>query len=470
MRRNRLTFALMLGAFAAVLNETLLNIAYPDLTVRFGLPMSVIQWLTSAYMLTIGVLMPLTAFLQQWFAARTIYFAAAGMLLAGTLLCAAAPSFPLLLAGRIVQAAGTGVLLPLTVSTLLHLYRPEERGRAMGLFGLVVMTAPAIGPVLSGLIVDALSWRWLFAAVAPFALLAMSVACRHMKNTAAVTKPKADIPSILLSTLGFGGIVYGCSRAADSPWTAPETVLPLALGAAAVVLFVRRQTWLEAPVLEVRAFGTALFALAAGFMFIVMMTLIGTMILLPLYMQHVLGMTAFAAGLAMMPGGIANGLLSLAAGRLLDRFGPAVTVVPGLALLAAGMWRFGELDGSASAGDVIALHVMVLAGIACILIPAETTGLNALPPGLHPHGAAILGTIQQVAGAVGTAVYVTIMTGHARQAAPPHGTAEALAAGVQGAFDAAFLAVALALLPGLWIGLAGTRRRRAAEASRRSGA
>jgi len=391
MKRTRLTIALMIGAFAAVLNETLLNIAYPELTLHFGAPMSVIQWLTSAYMLTIGVLMPLTAFAQQWFTTRAVYFAATGVFLAGTLVCAAAPNFPLLLAGRITQAAGAGVLLPLTVGTLLHLYRPEERGRAMGLFGLAVMTAPTVGPVLSGLITDALSWRWLFAAVAPIVILAMSVAARHLENTSAVTKPKTDLLSVLLSTLGFGGIVYGCSRAADSAWTAPEAGWPIAVGVAAVALFVLRQTRLETPILEVRAFGTPRFAVAAGFIFIVMMTLLGTMILLPLYMQHVLGMSAFAAGLAMMPGGIANGLLSVASGRLLDRFGPAAPMIPGLALLAAGMWRFGALDGASSTWDVIALHVMVLAGIACLMIPAETTGLNALPPALYPHGAAILG-------------------------------------------------------------------------------
>jgi len=468
MKRTRLTIALMIGAFAAVLNETLLNIAYPELTVRFDAPMSTIQWLTSGYMLTIGVLMPLTAFLQERFAARTVYFAASGLFLAGTLLCAAAPDFPLLLAGRLTQAAGTGVLLPFTVSTLLRLYRPEERGRAMGLFGLAVMTAPAVGPVLSGLITDALSWRWLFALVAPFAALAMSVTARHLENSAAAAKPNADILSILLSTIGFGGVVYGCSRAADGGWTAPEAGLPLAAGAAALVLFAWRQARLETPILEVRAFRTPLFALAAGFMFIVMMTLLGTMILLPLYMQHVLGMSAFAAGLAMMPGGIANGLLSAASGRLLDRFGPAAPMIPGLALLAAGMWRSGALDGASSAWDVIALHVMVLAGIACLMVPAETAGLNALPPALHPHGAAILGTIQQLAGAVGTAVYVTLMTGHAKRAAA-EGTAEALAAGVQGAYGAAFLAVIAALLPGLWICLGGHRRRRPAVGTSRQG-
>ncbi|WP_373876519.1 MDR family MFS transporter [Paenibacillus spongiae] len=454
IKRGPIVAALIIGAFVAILNETLLNIAFPDLMKEFGIGPSTIQWLSTVYMLVIGILVPVTALLQQWFTTRQMFLSAMILFLAGTVICAAAPSFELLLVGRIVQALGTGLMLPVMMNTILVIYPPENRGAAMGMIGLVIMFGPAIGPTLSGFIIDHLSWRWLFILVIPLAIFSILFASMFLRNVTDLTKPKVDILSIVLSSIGFGGIVYGFSKAGEGSWSDPAVVWTLVAGGIGLILFIIRQLIVREPILDLRAFKYPMFSIVTVLLLVLMMTLFSTMILLPLFLQTALLMTAFKAGLTLMPGGVVNGIMAPISGKLFDKFGPRVLIIPGLVLVLISIFFFKDISVETTAGYVVTLHIVLMIGISMVMMPAQTTGLNQLPRHLYPHGTAILNTLQQVAGAIGTALFISIMSSGTKNyfASNPQATeAEGLVAGLQDAFLIAFLVGIIALVIGLFI-------------------
>jgi DHA2 family lincomycin resistance protein-like MFS transporter len=458
MKRGPIMFALIIGMFVAALNETLMGNALPELMKSFGVSAATGQWLSTAYMLVVGVLVPVTAILQQWFTTRQLFLSAMSLFFAGTVTSAVSPEFGVLLVGRIIQAIGTGMLLPLVMNVIMTIYPPEKRGGAMGMLGLVVMFAPAIGPTISGLIVDGLSWRWLFYLVIPFALLSIAIGAVVLKNVAEVTRPRVDLLSIVLSTIGFGGIVYGFSRAGEHGWSEPEVLWTIAAGGVSLLLFVWRQLLLKQPVMDLRAFRYPTFALVAVLLFVLMMTFFSSAIMLPMFMQGVLMVTAFKSGLILLPGGIVNGLMAPVSGKLFDKFGPRVLVIPGLAVVVLSLWQFTRFDEATSSGFLIAVHIALMVGVALVMMPAQTAGLNQLPSHLHPHGTAILNTLQQVSGAIGTALYISIMSGGQKQylsgANDPQAPAEivkGLAAGINNAFWFGVIIALVALILGLFL-------------------
>lgn len=451
-------FALIIGMFVAALNETLMGNALPELMKSFGVSAATGQWLSTAYMLVVGVLVPVTAILQQWFTTRQIFLSAMSLFFVGTVTSAVSPEFGVLLVGRIIQAIGTGMLLPLVMNVIMTIYPPEKRGGAMGMLGLVVMFAPAIGPTISGLIVDGLSWRWLFYLVIPFALLSIIIGAAVLKNVSEVTKPRVDLLSIVLSTIGFGGIVYGFSSAGEHGWSEPEVIWTIAAGGVSLLLFVWRQLLLKQPVMDLRAFRYPTFALVAVLLFVLMMTFFSSAIMLPMFMQGVLMVTAFKSGLILLPGGIVNGFMAPISGKLFDKFGPRVLVIPGLAVVVVSLWQFTRFDEATSTGFLVAVHIALMIGIALVMMPAQTAGLNQLPSHLHPHGTAILNTLQQVSGAIGTALYISIMSGGQKQylsgASDPQAPAEivkGLAAGINNAFWFGVIIALVALVLGLFL-------------------
>ncbi|RAV19578.1 MFS transporter [Paenibacillus contaminans] len=466
IRRGPIVAALIIGAFVSILNETLLNIAFPELMKEFGVTAVTIQWLSTSYMLVIGILVPVTALLQQWFTTRQMFLSAMSIFLTGSVICAAAPWFGMLLIGRIVQALGTGLMLPVLMTTILVIFPPEKRGGAMGLIGLVIMSAPAVGPTLSGVIVDSLSWRWLFYLVIPLAAFSIVFAGIYLRNVSVLTKPKVDVLSILLSTIGFGGIVYGFSKAGEGSWSEPEAYWTIAAGGVSLLLFIWRQLAVKEPLLELLTFKYPLFSLAMALILILMMMIFAVMIILPLYLQTVLLLTAFHAGLAMMPGGIVNGIMAPVSGHLFDKFGPRALVIPGLALAALAAGLFIGVDSSTGTGYVILLHVVLLAGFSMVMMPVQTTGLNQLPRHLYPHGTAIISTLQQVAGAIGTALFISILASGSKAyleaSDDPASRGEAVngfVAGMQDAFITGFVLALLALAIGFFVKRKKTEQR-----------
>lgn len=442
IKRGPIVVSLIIGAFVAILNETLLNIAFPDLMADFNISESTVQWLATGYMLVVGMLVPVTALMQQWFTTRQLFIGAIVLFLVGTVISAISPTFGILLVGRVVQALGTGLMMPVMMNVILIIFPPEKRGGAMGLIGLVIMTAPVIGPTLSGLIIEELNWRWLFYLIIPLAVFSVLFALAYLKNVTTLTKPRVDVFSILLSCVGFGGIVYGFSSAGErGSWSDPVVVGSLVAGGLSLVVFVWRQLVSKEPIMDLRAFKYPMFSLVAVLMLVMMMSLFSTMIMLPLFMQQVLLLTAFSAGLALMPGGIINGIMAPVSGILFDKFGPRVLVIPGIVLMCVALYLFMGIEADWTQGRIVFIHVIMMTGMSLVMMPAQTTGLNQLPRHLYAHGTAILNTLQQVSGAIGVALFISIMSSGAKDymktskdPTSPHEMIQSMVAGLHNSF------------------------------------
>ena len=401
----------LIAGFVGLFSETALNIALQNIINGFGISASSAQWLTTGYLLTLGVLVPVSGLIMQWFTTRQLFLTSLVFSIIGTIIAAVAPSFTVLLIARIVQAIGTALLLPLMFNTILNIIPPHRRGKAMGLIGLVIMFAPAVGPTISGLIIDKLTWHWIFWFSLPLLLVALVFGAFFMQNVTQLTKPKIDILSIILSTIGFGGVVYGFSHAGEGGgWGDPIVIVAIAAGVLSLILFSVRQVKMDQPMMNLNAFKYPMFVLGLVLILVSMMVMLSSMILLPLYLQTSLALTPLVAGLTMLPGGVINGLLSPVMGGLFDKFGPRFLVTPGLIIVTLVMFGFSTISLDTSTGFIIGLHIALMIGISMIMMPAQTNGLNQLPPSLYPDGTAIMNTLQQVAGAIGTAVAISIMT------------------------------------------------------------
>ena len=448
----RTILMLLVAAFVVILNETIMNVALPTLMVELDVSANTVQWLSTAFLLTMAVVIPMTGFILQRFSTRTVFVTAMGLFSVGTLIAGTAPGFGVLLVGRIVQASGTAIMLPLLMTTILGLVPVARRGSVMGTVSIVISVAPAFGPTVSGLILDALTWRYMFLLVLPIGLVALASGVKLLVNVGEVVRSSIDVPSVVLSALGFGGLVYGVSRAGEGPggWGDAQALIPLIVGGISLVLFVTRQLMLQergGPLLDLRVFRYPMFRLSVSLFMIVMIGLFGSMILLPIYLQSVRGFGSLETGLLLLPGGALMGLAAPIVGRIFDRYGPRVLTSTGATLLTLILWRFSTITAETAVGTLLTLHLVMSLGMALIFTPLMTTGLNQLPSRLYSHGSAVMSTLQQVAGAVGVALLITIMTNRAAVLARTVSPEVAEAAGVRAAFAVAalFALVGLAL-------------------------
>lgn len=401
---------LIIGTMAGLLNQSSLNTALPNIMGEFQLSASTVQWLTTAFALVTGIVVPITAYLIQRFTTKQVFVFAMGMLTAGTLLCAVSPSFGLLLTGRIVQAVGVGIMLPLVQTLTFILIPVAKRGFTMGLIGLAINFAPAIGPVLNGWLVEDHSWRLLFYILAPCSLLLTLLGVFLVKNVTSQVKSKADALSMTLSSLGFGGVLYGFSVSGSQGWGSTEVLISLAVGFIALCLFVWRQLKMENPLLELRVFTSPSFTLATVISMILMIIMLSAQLLLPLYMQTMLGYTALKSGLMLLPGAILICIMSPIAGRIFDKIGARTMVITGISLTVISALLFSNLTEHTSYMFLMVGYSLRMAGVSLTLLPVITSGMNSLPPDLIRHGIPVNTTLRTVAGSIGTALLVTIMT------------------------------------------------------------
>nr|WP_245799131.1 MDR family MFS transporter [Virgibacillus siamensis] len=452
--------SLIIGAFFAILNETLLNIALTTLMEQFHISVTTVQWMATGFMLVMGVVTPISALLLQWFTTRQLFLGTMTVFTAGTIICAAAPVFPVLLAGRLIQAIGTGLLIPIIFNVFLILFPPARRGKIMGIVGFVIMFAPAIGPTLSGIIVEHLGWRYLFITVIPFALFSIFFASRHLINVSEVTKPKIDGLSLVFSTIGFGAFVYGFSSAGEksSGFLDPFVYGPILLGVLAIVFFAIRQFRLEEPLLDLRVFKFPMYTHAVILFLIIIMAMFASELILPMFMQGPLGITAATAGLVLLPGAILNGLLSPVMGGLFDKFGPRVMLIPSSAVLAGTMFMMSRLNMDTPIWMIVVGYILLMLSVSAMMMPAETNGLNQLPKHLYPHGTAVMTTLQPVAGAVGVSVFIGIMSArqnnflrHAADPGNPLTIGKAMVAGVELVYFIAFAFAVVAFILALFV-------------------
>ncbi|MFJ5770905.1 DHA2 family efflux MFS transporter permease subunit [Psychrobacillus sp. NPDC093180] len=402
--------ALLVAGFVGLFSETALNIALGDLGTIFEVGPTTVQWLATGYFLTLGILIPVTGILMQKFTTRQMFLTSIILTIIGTVLAALSPSFGFLLAGRIIQAAGLAINLPLTQNVIFTIFPPNRRGAAMGIMGLVMLAGPALGPTIAGLILDTLSWDWIFWAQVPFLLLSLIIGVFYVPNVNEVRKISIDLLSVILSTIGFGGIVYGFSVSGDNGWTSSIVIGSIVIGLIGVILFSMRQMKMEQPMMNLRAFKYPLFVLGVFMSFITFFNMLSMLVILPMYMQMALLIAAFTTGLVLLPGSLLNCILAPIIGGLFDKYGPRAIITPGTILVIIAYALYAQLGTDAALWVVIVIHIIMMLGIGAVLASTQTNTLNSLPKRYYPDGIAITQTIQQVAGAVGIAVMVSLLS------------------------------------------------------------
>lgn len=440
--RTPLVIVLITSAFVAILNQTLLTTAFPHIMSDLNIDAAAVQWLQSVFMLVNGIMIPITAFLIDRFTTRQLFFTAMGLFGLGTLISSLAPSFAILLVGRILQAAGAGIMMPLMQTILFLIYPIDKRGSAMGMFGMIIAFAPAIGPTLSGWLVDQFPWRSLFYVVLPIIVINLFLAYFLLKNITEQKNPKVDVLSIALSTLGFGGILYGFSSAGSHSWTSSHVSVSLIIGTITLVWFILRQLKLETPILEFRVFKNKIFTITTALGMVSFIAMIGAAVVMPIFLQDMLGFSAMKSGLSLMPGAIVMGVMSPITGRLFDKYGARWLAIVGLTLTVITTFMFANLSTETTFAYVATVNAIRMFGISMVMMPVTTAGLNQLSPTLIPHGTAMNNTMRQVAGSVGTAFLVTIMITQGR---PEEGVA-GLIHGVNISFIVAGIFAIIALI------------------------
>ena len=405
---------LFFGAFVSFLNNSLLNVALPTIMADFDKDYATVQWLATGYMLVSGVLIPVSAFLITKFKNRHLFITAMVIFTLGTAIAAFAPNFGLLLAGRMIQAAGSSVMGPLLMNVMLVSFPREKRGAAMGIFGLVMITAPAIGPTLSGYIVEYWDWRVLFEMILPFAVISLVLAVWKLENIMDTRNASLDYFSVVLSIVGFGGVLYGCSTASSNGWSDAVVLASLTIGAIGIIWFVVRQFRLEQPLLDLRVYKYPMFAVGNVISMVVTAAMFSGMILTPAYVQSVRGISPLDSGLMLLPGAIVMGIMSPITGKLFDKFGPRVLAFIGLAITAYSTYLLAGMDLETTKLSIVLMYTLRMFGMSMVMMPIMTNGLNQLPTRLNPHGTAVNNTVQQVIGSIGTALFVTLMNSVAK--------------------------------------------------------
>jgi len=435
---------LVLGAMVMILNETALSVALPTIMADFGIPATSAQWLLTGFLLTMGVVIPTTGFLMDKFTTRQIFLASSGVFLAGTVLAALAPAFGVLLVGRVFQAAGTALMIPTLMTVAMTLVPPQRRGSVMG----IISVAPALGPTVGGFVLSMSSWHVIFWTMVPLLGLICAAGYFRLVNVGDKRDTPLDFPSVVLSVFAFGGLVYAVSSLENMlEGDGLVDIVVLIVGLVALVLFTRRQLRLakdNRALLDMRPFTVPNFTVAVLGMLLMFGLLLGVVNILPIYLQTSLAVSSLVTGLVVMPGGLLQGGISPMVGRLYDVHGPRPLMIPGALLLAAGTWLMTLLNEDSAVWMVIGMHILFALGIALMMTPLMTTSLASLPDELYSHGSAILNTLQQLAGAAGTAFLMTFLTRGTKSGAA-QGMNEA-AATAHGAHWAFLFAGALSLV------------------------
>lgn len=379
----------LIGAFVGMFSETSLNIALPQLIYALNISTASAQWLVTGYMLVIGIVLPFSSLLTKWFSTRQLVIFGLSDFLLGAIISALAPNFALLLVGRMVQGIATGIILPLMFTLAMQIFSPNKLGAAMGICALVIMFAPAVGPTLTGLILAKLSWNWIFWSFVPFLVIALLAAIRYLPNVGQITRPKLDFPSLFGSIIGFSTLVMGVSFASEFGFGSLIVLALLVIAIITLFFYTKRQLTLTEPILNLRIFKLRDFSIGASLVMIDFAIILSAMYLLPQHIQNGLLIPVALTGSIMLPGGIVNAIVSAIAGRLYDKNGATTPVQIGYVILA---------------------HVILMIGCPLAISPAQTHALNALNGAQAADGSTIMNTLQQIVGAVATALATLLLT------------------------------------------------------------
>ncbi|UOC12991.1 MULTISPECIES: MDR family MFS transporter [Staphylococcus] len=438
-KRNLIITIMLLSAFVAMLNQTILNTALPAMIVDLGIPETTAQWLITGFMLVNGIMIPLTAFLIDKYSTRQLYIFSMAAFLLGSVIAAMAPSFAVLMIARVIQAIGAGILLPLMQFIVFMVFPVEKRGFAMGLTGIVAQSAPAIGPTLTGVLIDFSSWHVPFIVVAVISLIAFGAGVFYVENLGQSKPTSLDKRSVVYSTVGFGLILYAFSIVGHVGPLSPLFIISLIVGIGIVAIFTIRQCRIDAPLLSVSVLKNKTFTLSAFASMMIYIGIVGPALLIPIYVQTGLGLSAFLSGLVILPGAVVNACMSTYTGKIYDRYGVRVLVIPGFILLIIMTILHIFLTSETPFWYVVMIYAIRMFSVALLMMPLNTAGLNALENKEVSHGNAIMNSLRIIAGAMGTAISITVLSIVSRNFMDAHGHSskmmrEATISGVDAAF------------------------------------
>lgn len=418
---------LYFGGFTGMYSETALNIALPQLSLAFGVELNIVQWLVVAYMLVIGLVLPFASLLMKWFTARQITLFALCSFLIGALISGFAGSFEICLVGRCIQGIGTGLVLPLMFAMVLEVIPPHKIGQAMGVAALVIMFAPAIGPTLAGFLIGTLSWRWIFFSFCITLAIAILFAIKFEVNPYELTKPRIDAISVITSCFGFGGIVLGAGMVSLFGFTSAPVLGSFAVGIVCLAAYIKRQLSIKVPVLDLHVFTYQGYRVGVMCLMLNFGITLAAMYVLPQFYQNAMLIAVAAAGVLMLPGGLINAAVGVAAGTLFDRFGARGPVSIGFACSALASAMLMIATPETPIWYMVACHIIMMIGVPLAMSLCQTHALASIPPQLNSDGSTIMNTLQQVLGAICTAVATCLLAAGQNTYFAAGGTDSALA-------------------------------------------
>ncbi|MDC6156952.1 DHA2 family efflux MFS transporter permease subunit [Bacillus albus] len=401
---------LILGMFVSILNQTIINVALPPLMNEFNVSTSTAQWLITGFMLVNGILVPISAFLVSRFTYRKLFVAAMLFFTVGSIICAISGNFTMMMTGRVIQAVGAGILMPVGMNIFMTLFPPHKRGAAMGLLGVAMILAPAIGPTVTGWVIENYSWNLMFYAMFIIGLIITFLSLKFFTLAQPVSKTKLDIFGVVSSSIGLGSLLYGFSEAGNNSWTSAEVIISLVIGVIGLALFIWRELTTDNKMLDLQVFKYPVFTFTLVINAIVTMALFGGMLLLPVYLQNIRGFTPIESGLLLLPGSLIMGIMGPIAGKLFDKYGIRPLAIVGLAITTFATYEFTTLSMDTPYSVIMMDYIIRSIGMSFIMMPIMTAGMNALPMKLISHGTATQNTSRQVAGSIGTAILITLMT------------------------------------------------------------
>lgn len=453
-RRTFIFISIVISCIASSMLSTALTTALPAIVRDFGISVSTGQWLTSGYSLAMGIMMPLTAFLITRFPTRKLYLGGLLLFILGLVLCVLATDFPFMMFARVLQASGNGILTSMSQVIILTMYPAKKRGSAMGWYGLSVGAAPVLAPTVAGMIVDAFNWRAIFYLSIVIVVISFIFAWFVFSDVLDTAKKRFDFPSFLLSALAFGGITLGVGNIGSYNFLSLQVLLALMLGVGAAAVFIYRQFHIKEAFLELRILSNKNYALSVAGSMLLYLVMMGSSIIMPLYVQNILGYSATLSGLVVLPGSLAMAVTSPFAGKIYDKTGMKLLFVIGALCMTLSSSSLFFITIHTSVWVAGFWNVIRCVAIGCLMMPLVTWGTSFVKPELTAHATALLTSLRTVAGAIGTAVFVGIMNFTADHSAAAYGKS----APVHG-LNVTYLCMGIVSLLLLFIAVFGIKKR-----------
>ncbi len=401
---------IVMGSFMSILDSTVVNIALPKLMAVYSTDVHGAQWVLTSYLLALAIVIPLTGFVDETFGGKRVYMITLTLFTCASALCGIAWSLGVLIFFRVLQGLGGGLIQPLGMSLLLREFRPDERGTALGFYGIPIMLAPAIGPTVGGYLVEYVDWRFIFYINVPIGILAVIAASRILHEGVLKRNQKLDLWGIALVALGSAALLLGIDNGPTDGWGSTTVVAELIVGVVCLAAFVVVELTTDQPLLELRLFKALNFSTAIFVTLIVQIGLFGATFLLPVFLQNLRGLGAMETGMLLIPQAITVALIMPISGRIFDRFGPTVVLVPGIALLTYATYLFSNLSLNTTNTQIISILMLRGVGMGLAMMPATTAAMNAAPRHLIPRATALANALQRIAGSFGTAIMATVLT------------------------------------------------------------